>query len=185
MYNFEVKVSNISRNATQNVAGKYLDSGDPAECKCGFLCIEDELLANEGYTGILNKNTWSFVTATTGAAPHIYACNSYDVNKVTDGVNVYNVGKKTLGLALPANEYGTFTEIIDGELYGFGADNFTTLPSDMTTDIYVAIANGKLVASSTPPSAGDGLCFLIKDKYATTEGAYYAGDTYLLQAFRI
>lgn len=198
---FEVKVTNIQRNNTQNVAGKFGSFSDdtftPDVCASGFLCTEASLLPNEGYETlgpngdpILNGNSWYMVAATDGAAgalgdhTGIYAFNSYDVPKATNNLgNVWNLGANLLGQELPADEIGTFTEIIVGEQYKFGAGNFSTAPS--AGAIYATIANGRLVASSTAPSAGDGVAFVILRQEGFTVGARYAGfDGYICKAVR-
>ena len=164
---FEVSVSNSTRNETQNVPG-YFGSGTgdnftPDICAAGFLVTRSELTESEGYEtySVLNGNTWRFVAAATGIVDGrpgdhtgIYAFNCYDVNSVAQGGNVWKVGANTLGLELPAGVRGDFTELIVGEQYTWGAGNFSTLPTDLTTTIYATIANGRLVATSTAPTDG-------------------------------
>jgi len=198
---FEVKVSNISRNNTQNVAGAFFTYADstytPEICPAGFLCVESALMANKGYEGkgasgadILNGNTWKFLGASNGAAGSlgdhtgIYAFNSYDVNKVSsvDG-NVYNLGGNTLGLELPAGEIGDFTEIIIGEQYKFGKGNFSTLPASASA-IYCTISSGRLVASTSAPSADTGLYFKILRTEPFSKGVRSAFDGYIVKACR-
>ena len=189
---FEVKVSNIERNNTQNVAGKF-GAGTGASfvsdiCPSGLLCVQGALLPNEGYEGlgpsganILNGNTWEFTAAANGNAggmlgdhTGIYAFNSYDVRQITDGSTVWKLGANFLGLELPANVVGDFTEIIIGEQYKFGAGNFSTVPASATA-IYATIANGQLVASATAPAAGSGVYFEILREEAFSVGARSAG----------
>lgn len=191
---FEPKVTNLQRNNTQNIAGTFGTVADGtftgAICPSGFLCTQYNLIANEGYAsfGILNTNTWEMVAAADGESAigdhtGIYAFNSYDVPKATNANgNVWNVGANTLGLELPAGELGTFTEIIAGEFYKFGVGNFSTAPTSGA--IYATIVNGLLVASSTAPSAGDGLCFHILAEEGFTLGARYGFDGYILKAVR-
>lgn len=199
---FEVSVSNISRNNTQNVAGKFgTGTGTTFKseiCPSGMLCVQGALLPDEGYeklgpsgANILNGNTWEFVAAATGAAAPmigdhtgIYAFNSYDVRQVSDGPNVWRLGANFLGLELPADMTGDFTEIIIGEQYTFGAGNFSTLPSGAGA-IYATIANGRLVASSTKPADGSGVYFTILRSKAFSVGARYAGfNGYVCRAMR-
>ena len=191
---FEVSVSNITRNNIQNIPGTFGAVEDDEFvgdiCPAGTLCIPLALMENDGYTGILNGNTWQMIVAEDGKAGRlgdhtgIYAFNSYDVRKVQSGENVWALGANMLGLELPAKALGDFTEIIVGEQYTFGEGNFDTLPAD-DTEIYVAIDDGYLVASSTPPTDGDGVYFKILRTKSFTEGTRYAGfDGYVCQALR-
>lgn len=186
---FEVSVSNITRNETQNVPG-YFGSGSGSSfvgdsCPSGFLVSRSELAESEGYSGVLNGNTWRFVQAgygvvegRTGDHTGIYAYNPYNVHQTTDSFgNVYNVGANTLGLELPADQRGDFTELIVGEQYTFGAGNFSTLPSDPDTDIYATINNGRLVAGASVPTDG-GIYFRIwrqKNFTVGTRNASFVG----------
>ena len=114
----------------------------------------------------------------------IYAFNSYDVNKVSNGVNTWMLGNNYLGLSLPADTYGTFTEIIIGEQYTFGAGNFSTAPSGATY-IYATISNGQLVATTSAPTGGTGVYFKILRSKNFTVGARNAGFVgYVCQACR-
>lgn len=194
---FEVSVSNWTRNETQNVPG-YFGSGTGTEfagdiCPAGFLVVRSELTESEGYEsfGVLNGNTWRFVAAPDGIVDGrpgdhtgIYAFNSYNVNSVAQGGNVWKVGANTLGLELPADVRGDFTELIVGEQYTFGAGNFSTLPSDLTTTIYATIGNGLLVAGSTAPTDG-GIYLKIYRQKPFTVGTRYAGfDGYVCEVLR-
>lgn len=201
---FEVSVSNITRNETQNITGIFgagADSAFKSEiCPSGFLCTRQALLPNAGYEGIvdssskptiMNGNAWEMIAATNGVAggmygdhTGIYAFNSYDVRKVQGGNNVWMLGNNYLGLELPANERGTFTEIIIGEQYTFGAGNFSTAPTGPTY-IYATIANGQLVASATAPAAATGVYFKILREKNFTVGTRNAGfKGYVCQALR-
>lgn len=195
---FEVKVSNIPYNQTQNVAGKYgTGTGSTfaaADCSAGFLCVKNGLLPVDGYESVVdsssnpifkNGNTWYFNAAANGNAggtygdhTGIYACNTYDVNKVGSGNQMYNLGANTLGLGIPSGERGTFTELIVGEQYKFGKGNFSTAPTGATTK-YVTIANGLLVASASVPAAGSGVYLEILRQEAINEGTTYAGDGFV------
>ena len=200
---FEPKVTNGVYNGLQNVAGKFGSfSGDTftgAICSAGFLVKKSKLIPCEGYanlsTPIVNGNTWYFVADTDGSAvaghkgdhTGIYACNTYDVHKVTsaDGKMIYNLGANTLGLALPADELGTFTELEVGEQYKFGAGNFASTP---TVGQYCAIANGLFAASSASapdPStdAGDVYCKVLRAE-AFNEGNSLAGTGYVVEICR-
>ncbi len=200
---FEVTNSNIIRNGMQNVAGKFgtgTGAGfSPDVCPAGFLCVQGALLPNDGYQGkgagggdILNGNVWEFVAAANGNAAGftgdhtgIYACNSYDVRKVVSGDNAWILGGNFLGLELPANECGDFTELIVGEQYTFGAGNFSTLPEMGAEKNYATIVNGQLAASKTAPAAGTGVYLEILRTKPFTTGARYAGfDGYVCRVLR-
>ena len=198
---FEAPVTNMAFNATQNVTGKYQvlsGSSYVADiCPSGFLCTERALMPNDGYQGlgasgvdILNGNAWYMIKAATGKSGSlgdhtgIYAFNSFDVRKVASGDNVWNLGANYLGLELPKDVAGDFTEIIVGEQYTFGEGNFSTLPSGATA-IYVTIANGLLMASASAPSAGDGVYFTWERPKSFTVGVRDAGFSgYVLKACR-
>ena len=96
--------------------------------------------------------------------------------------NSWNVGGTTLGLELPADEIGTFTEIIIGEQYKFAVGNFSTAPSSASY-IYATIANGRLVAA-TSLADGVGVAFKILRSEGFTLGARYGFDGYILEAIR-
>ncbi len=182
---FEVKVTNMQYNATQNVAGILHNAAGEADiCPAGFLVTQKERMDNTGY-GVKNGNTWIFQAAASGAPdaagtiPMVYAFNSYDVNRLSNGENSYMVGPNTAGLELPDDGTpGTFTQIIPGEHYVFGAGNFSTAPVDLTTTKYATIQDGLLVASATAPAVGLGLWFEITDKVTPTVGARSWGDAY-------
>ena len=189
---FEVTVSNITRNETQNITGKFGSGQSPSFvsdiCPAGFLCIRQAPLPNEGSQGlgpengnIMNGNAWEMIAAANGLSggmygdhTGIYAFNSYDVRKVQSGANVWMLGANFLGLELPKDERGTFTEIIIGEQYTFGAGNFSTAPTDDTYK-YITIANGLLVAATSAPAAGTGVYFELMGEKAFTVGARNAG----------
>ena len=192
---FEVLVSNIARNNTQNIPG-YFGSGTgtsftPDTCAAGFLCTQSELAECEGYDSIPNGNTWRMVAATNGNAggrfgdhTGIFAFNSYNTQQDTIGGNLYHVGANTLGLELPSGERGDFTELIVGEQYCFGSGNFSTAPAD-NTYLYATIAAGQLVASKSAPAAGSGVYMKILRSKSFTKGARYAGfDGYVCQVCR-
>lgn len=182
---FEVKVTNMQYNATQNIAGTFVDSSGEADvCPSGFLCTRKEQLPNNGYGTVRNGNAWTMEAAASGAPsatgtiPKIYAYNSYDVNKVGHGSDLWMVGANTFGLELPAGDIGTFTEIIENEQYVFAAGNFSTAPTDLATTKYATIADGHLVASATAPAAGIGLWFEIIEQANITVGTRSWGTAY-------
>lgn len=201
---FAVKVSNASRNNTQNVAGKFgAGTGTnfvAADCSAGTLCVQNGLIPSEGYESvvnaggtpaILNGNTWYFNAATSGTVggrngdhTGIYACNSFDVNKVGSGNQMYNLGVNTLGLGTLAGERGTFTELIVGEQYEFGAGNFSATPNN--TQVYGKITNGKFIPYSAVPgdlAAGEVYIQILRTT-TLTEGTSAAGTGYVCQVLR-
>lgn len=191
---FEVLVSNSTRNGTQNVAGKFGTYADetftPDVCSAGFMCEQAALIPSEGYEAysILNGNTWYFVAATDGEitgqpGDHtgIYAFNNYDVNKVTSGELQYNLGANTLGLSLPADTRGDFTELIVGEQYGFGSGNFSAVPN-LETQGYATISNGLWTPATEAPASGV-YAQILRSKNVT-EGTSNWGTEYVLKIFR-
>lgn len=192
---FEITVSNSVRNQTQNVPGKY-GTGTGASfasvvCPAGTLCVQNGLIPSEGYEkfNILNGNTWYFNAAPNGTVvgqpgdhTGIYAFNSYNVNQVSDSEgNVYHVGARTLGLSLPENERGDFTELLVGEQFTWGVDNFTAAPT--TGQIYATIANGKWTPTAAAPTDGSVYARILRTK-PVNEGTTYWGEGYVLKILR-
>lgn len=194
---FEVYVSNISRNNLQNITGKF-GTGTAGSfagdiCPAGMLCVTNGRLPLEGYSeaSLTNGNSWYMNVCAAGASPAgqasgdhtgIYACNTYDVNKATAGDNTFNFPGVTLGLETPKDELATFTEIIIGEQYNFGAGNFSTAPSG--SNLYCKITNGLLVAQAAAPTDGS-VYFQVMDMTKRfTKGPYDGGAKYTLMALR-
>ena len=196
---FEVKVSNSIYDGIQNVAGKFGSfSGatfTPDVCSAGFMCTQNSLVPNQGYerltTPILNGNTWFFeaaatgiVAGMTGSRTGIYAANTYNVNQVVsaNGDLKYNLGVNTLGLAIPADEFGDFTELMVGEMYTWGVGNFASVPP---VGQYVEIANGLFTASSaTAPTTAGTVYGQVLRTEPFNEGASFWGDGYIVKIFR-
>lgn len=198
---FEVKVSNGIYNGLTNIAGKFGSFADstftPADISAGFFAVQNSLIPSEGYESIvdgsskpkiLNGNTWYMTAASsgivagfTGDHTGIYAANTYDVNKVSNGDLQYNLGEKTLGLGIPAGERGDFHELIVGEQYKFGAGNFASLP---TVGQYVLISSGKWSASqASAPTTGAVYGKVLRTE-PFNEGASYWGEGYIVQILR-
>ena len=198
---FEVKVSNGIYNGLTNVAGKFGSFAGstftPADISAGFFAVQNSLIPSEGYESIvdggsnpkiLNGNTWYMVAASsgivagfTGDHTGIYAANTYDVNKVTNGDLQYNLGEKTLGLGIPAGERGDFQELIVGEQYKWGAGNFASVP---TVGQYVLISGGKWSASqASAPTTGAVYGKVLRTE-PFNEGASYFGEGYVVQILR-
>ena len=121
----------------------------------------------------------------------IYACNTYNVNQLSDGSMKINFPGKTLGLTVPAGERTDFTEIIIGEMYAFGylntsysgtPDAGASADSNFAPGTVLYVANGKL--SSVTGDAGE-LCFVVIDGTARfIEGAYDGGRKIIVKAVR-
>lgn len=176
---FELKVTNHEFNSVANITGVYHNASDQPEiCAAGFLCVTDELLQNEGYpAGVLNHNTWimNAATAEANAATPIYACNTFNVNELTDVTTgeVYKVNANTLGLAIPANKRGTFTRIdFSGDrIYRFGIGNANAA---IGSNKFFTIANGMLVPAAAAPTDNGDVYFELIGTGTFTEGAWAA-----------
>lgn len=200
---------NDTQNITGKFGSFTGNDFTPDDCSAGFLCTQHSLLPNSGYesvvtmgvnesgaatdfqkaTGVKNGNSWYMVAAAAGKAAGltgdhtgIYACNTYNVNRLGSGDMIINFAGKTLGLGIPADERGDFTELIVGEQYNFGAGNFTTVPTDSLP--YVTIANGLLAAQAAAPTDGSVYFQVMKLDGRFTEGAYDAGAKYTLRCLR-
>lgn len=200
-YMFEATVSNSVRNQIQNVPGKFgAGTGTSfvaAECQAGTLCVQNGLIPSEGYESvvdasnnpkILNGNTWYFNAAANGKSggflgdhTGIYAFNNYDVNKAVSGDNQWIVGANTLGLSLPAGNRGDFCELIVGEQYTWGADNFTAVPT--AAQKFATIANGKFTPAAAAPTDGSVYAEILRTKNMN-EGTSYWGLGYVLRIRR-
>ena len=191
---FEVKVSNSIFNSTQNVAGKFGSfEGSvftPDVCSAGFIVKQDSLIPSQGYENLANPrkngNTWYMVVAADGistgyANGHtgIFAANTYNVHSVVsaNGEMKYNLGINTLGLAIPADEIGDFTELIVGEQYKWPIGNFTAEP---TEGQIVTISNGLWTPSDSAPETG-GVYGEVVRVEPFNEGASFFGDGYVVR----
>ena len=168
---FEARITNNSRDNLSHIAGKYFVSTTATDCSAGLLCTRDSLLANEGYSGVYNENTWKMVLATDAATADtgIYACDTYDNKLISDGSNNYFVGTETLGLGVPAGRYGNFTRInFDGEsVYRFGVGN---LSATLSTNTFFTIANGLLVPAASAPTTTGAVYFKLRGTGKFIEG---------------
>lgn len=172
---FEIKVSNHEFDSIANITGIYQNSSQNEACSAGFLCVTDELVPNEGYTGINNNNTWYMNAATAAAnqmAP-IYACNTFNVNQVEDPVTgaVYKVGSNTLGLPIPSGMPGTFTQIKfnNVNIYRFGIGNVN---GSISTNKFFTISAGLLVPAASAPATSLTPYFSLLKTGNFTQGAY-------------
>ena len=190
---FEVVVSNSKNNDTQNITGIAVDgNGDPIQAVSGNLYVQYNLTLNEGYSEATIKNT---NTAYMKAAPNgtvegrpgdhtgIYAHNTYDVNKLTDGDLVVNFPGKTLGLVTHKGERSDYTELIVGEKYKFAISNFYADSSYSAGDKFT-VYNG-VWKLTTAASIGNGAVYAELKKISSfTEGGLYAGTGYVLEIKR-
>ena len=151
---FEVIVSNSKNNDTQTITGIAVDSdGAPDEAYAGGLYVRYAATGNDGYAGkgIKNINSPYMTLAAEGKVEGmpgdhtgIYANDTHDVNKLSDGGSiVVNFPGKTLGLVTPKGERSDYLELIVGEMYKFGAICFedTTLEAYAEGDV-LEIENG-------------------------------------------
>lgn len=143
---FQIRRSNDRFDDLQHRTGLYGSfSGEnftPADCSAGLLCnIGDGIPAGGNYMTIAADGT-----------KKLYACDTTDVQRLTNGANTWAVGVETLGLGIPAGEKNAFTEIKEGETYAFGPGNFSTLMT--TPNKYATVTNGLLVGTSTLPTSG-------------------------------
>lgn len=176
---FETKVTNRVFDETANITGVFHNaSGDEEILFAGALCTRDELMPNMGYeaAGIKNNNSWIMVLATDAATANtpIYACNTYNVNELTDPVtgNTYKVGSNTLGLPAPAGVPTTFTRIqfAEGDRhYRFGVGNLNAALGENT---FFTIANGQLVPAAAAPETAGTPYFKLLGTGNFTTGAY-------------
>lgn len=145
---FEVIISNSKNNDTQTITGYAVDSdGDLDEAFAGGLYVQYSPTDNIGYAehGIKNINSPFMALATEGIVEGmpgdhtgIYACNTHDVNKLSDGGNiVINFPGKTLGLITPKGERADYIELIVGEKYKFGYICFASDSFDIGDNLLI------------------------------------------------
>ena len=193
-FGFEVYISNSKNNDLQNITGTAVDSnGNAEEAFAGGLYKTDERTYNEGYTEaeLLNANSHYMTLADNGfvdglPAEHtgIYACNTYDVNKITDGgALAINFPGKTLGLVTPAGHRTDYTELMVGESYKFAILNFST--DDVEKGDIVAVEDGlwDVVTSVSDIEAGH-IYGVVTDIKNFTEGANHGAFGAIVKIFR-
>lgn len=173
---FEARITNGRFNDLENIAGKFGTVSSttltPADCSAGFLCKQAFRLPCEGFTGVVNENTWAMVAAVAAdnAGVEIYACNTHDVQLLSDGSgNGYAVGHRTLGLGVPANRYGNFTNIIfDGKhTYRFGIGN---VAGELGSKGFCTIDAGFLKPAASAPTSNGAIYFEVVGTGTFTEG---------------
>ena len=183
----ELRVSNHLWEKNKNITGKYQESATDAICNAGFLCKRAGRLPCDGYgTAIYNENAWLMNMADdTDATGEVYFCNTFDVQEIAAGDNIFRVGAKTLGLPIPAGERGTFTRI-DGydahDQIRFGVGNFKSTP---TVGQYATIEDGLLKPAASAPTTTGALYFEILATGYFTEGAYQSFAYYDVRAARV
>lgn len=169
---FEARITNGEFDALCNVTGKYQASSADADCSAGLLCVRTTQMPCEGFTGIYNENAWimNAATASVNANDVIYACDPYDAQLISNGTNNYYIGTRTLGLGIPAGEYGTFKRIVfDGQhVYRFGVGNLTAELS--TNTVLKPAANGLLTPAAAAPTAAGSVYFEVRGSGNFTEG---------------
>ena len=183
----ELRVSNHLWEKNKNITGKYQESATDTICNAGFLCKPVSQLPCDGYsTAIYNENAWLMNMADdTDATGDVYFCNTFDVQEIAAGDNIFRVGAKTLGLPLPAGERGTFTRIDGFEMHDqirFGVGNFKSTP---TVGQYATIEDGLLKPAASAPTTTGELYFEILATGTFTEGAYAAFTYYDVRAMRV
>ena len=112
--------------------------------------------------------------------------NPCDVERLSDASNTWAVGAETLGLGLPADKKGPFTEIKEGETYAFGPSNFSTLVT--ASNKFATVSDGLLVGASELDSSFAGWYFELDEEMgidAFIEGAWNAFSRYNLVAHKI
>ena len=147
-----------------------------ASCDAGFLCNKDAGIPAGG----------AYMLEASDGSKTLYACNPCDIERLSDAANTWAVGAETLGLGLPVDKKGPFTEIKEGETYAFGPSNFSTLVT--ASDKYATVSDGLLVGTSDAPSAGDGWYFELDAEMGIdvfVEGAWNAFSRYNLVAHYI
>lgn len=169
---FEARITNNEFEALCNITGKYQVSAAAADCSAGVLCVRVSQLPCEGFPNVMNENAWvmNAATADTNANDVVYACDTYDAQKLSNGRNTYYVGHETLGLGVPANEYGNFKRIdFDGEsVYRFGEGNFTAAIGE--NGFATIGANGLLTPAEEAPETAGALYFEVRGTGNFTEG---------------
>lgn len=143
---FQIRRSNDRYDDLQHRTGLYgsFSGGTftPADASAGLLCnIGDGIPAGGNY-----------MTLAADGAAKLYAANTTDVQRLTNGDHTWAVGVETLGLGIPAGEKNDFTELKVGETYAFGPGNFSTLVT--TTDKYARVSDGLLVGTDSAPASG-------------------------------
>lgn len=177
---FQIRRSNDRYEDLQHRTGLYGSFSGSVftadDASAGLLCnIGDGIPAGGNYMGLASDGT-----------KKLYAANTTDVQRLTNGNNTWAVGVETLGLGIPAGNKDCFTELVVGETYAFGPGNFSTLVT--TTNKYATVVNGLLSGKSGQPSAADGYYFELDTEMGIdffTEANYVAFSRYNLVVRKI
>lgn len=193
---FDVIVSNSKNNDTQTITGIAVDSdGAPDEAYAGGLYVKYAATGNDGYVGkgIKNINSPYMTLAAEGKVEGmpgdhtgIYANDTHDVNKLSDGGNiVVNFPGKTLGLVTPKGERSDYLELIVGEMYKFGAICFedTTLEAYAEGDVLV-IENGIWKKASADSIEGGTVYGEVQALRVFNEGANLGTQGVIVKIYR-
>ena len=166
---FEARITNNEWDNLCNVTGKYQVSATDTACPAGTLVVRGSKLPCEGFSGVYNENAFIMTPATDAdnIDSVVYASNTYDSQLISDGVNNWHVGHKTLGLGIPAGRRGTFTKInFDNEsVYRFGVGN-----ADDATGTYFSIDDGYLKKEASALATAGAIYFEKVGSGTFTEG---------------
>lgn len=173
---FEQKVTNNEFDGLANITGVFRNSTPATEiCSAGFLCVKDALLPNEGYSGVNNNNSWYMKAAanTDLNGTPIFACDTHDVNELTDPVTgaIYKIGTNTLGLAAPAGVRVTYRQIVFDGMHHYRL-GFGNVNGAIGTKTFFTIAAGLLVPAAAAPTANGTPYFKLLGTGTFTQGAY-------------
>lgn len=169
---FEDRITGAIHDPLGIVSGIFHNAdGENEVCSAGFLVKITGNSDNEGYPGVKNEATYIMEAAAAAdlVGTPIFACDTYNVNQLTDGVNVYKIGCKTLGLAVPAGEVADFCRIyFDGvHRYRFGVGN---AKAALGENKFLTIADGQLVPAAAAPTANGTPYFEVVGSGNFTEG---------------
>ena len=172
---FQIRRSNDRYDDLQHRTGLYGSWSGTSfitdDASAGLLCNIDAGIPEGG----------NYMIVASDGTKKLYAANTTDIQRLTNGVNTWAVGVETLGLGIPAGEKNCFTELKLGETYAFGPGNFDTIVT--TTDKYATVSGGLLVGTSVEPSAADGYFFELDTEMgidAFVEANYNAYSRYNL-----
>lgn len=177
---FQIRRSNDRYEDLQHRTGLYGSfSGSDftaADADAGLLCnIGDGIPSGGNYMALASDGSQK-----------LYAANTTDVQRLTNGTNKWAVGVETLGLGIPAGQKDDFTELVVGETYAFGPGNFSTLVT--ATNKYATVVNGKLSGTNVKPSAADGYFFELDTEMGIdffVEANYNAFSRYNLKVCKL
>lgn len=164
---FQARITNNVHEDLANIAGLYQEDGANADCSAGLLVVRGEQTPCEGFTGILNENTFYMTASAAGAEAVIYACDTHEAQMLQGKAGAYFIGTETLGLGVIAGREGNFCRIdFDNQsVYRFGEGNLT---AELGENKYLTIANGLLTPAASAPESGK--YFEVRGSGQFTEG---------------